>query len=129
MLVPILFAVVVLGAAALGWYLASRQYKSHINALETWVLRLISDYSQVADNALHMRREGFEANLQYEAARDAEPIPELSGALGEFVDKVEGPAQNIIRTQAIMEIARGVSEAEVLDRISTGVDPYWALSR
>lgn len=128
--VTVSFVVGVLAAFVLGWYLCREAYEPRITELEGWVLKLIQDYSDVADTALHMKRkEDFVVDEKYEARREEKKLPLVDGDLGAFIDRIEHPdAREIALARSQQALMEGMDSYTILEHLRAGDDPLWARS-
>jgi len=117
-----------LAAFVLGWYLSKDAYVPRITELEGWVLKLIKDYSDVTDTALHMKRkEEFVVDERYEAKREERKLPVVDGDLGAFIDRIEHPeARDIAVARSQQALMEGMDPYTVLEHLRAGDDPLWA---
>lgn len=119
-----------LAAFVMGWYLCRETYKPQVEELKDWALRLIEDYTEMADTALHMKKErNYEVDVAHEAQREAPKLPEITGELGVFIDRIEHPeVREISIAQSRKALMGGMDSMEVLAALRVGDDPLWAKS-
>lgn len=132
MIATLPFALVlgVLAAFCLGWYLCREAYAPRITELEGWVLKLINDYSDVTDTALHMKKSGeFVVDERHEAAKLEPKMPVIDGDLGAFIDRIEHPdAREIALARSRQALMEGMDSYTILEHLRAGDDPLWARS-
>lgn len=119
-----------LAAFVMGWYFCRDTYEKRIEKLEEWVLRLVNDYAEMADTALHMKKErGFVVDEVHQAKREEKKLPELTGDLGAFIDRIEHPeAREIAVARSKQALMEGMDSYQVLEHLRVGDDPLWARS-
>jgi hypothetical protein len=128
MIESLIFGAMLLAAFVMGWYLANQQYAPQLKATQDWVLRLIKDYGEVTDTALHMKRDhDFQVDYAHESARNEPTLPMIDGQLGAFIDRIEhAEVRDAAIAQSQKAIMAEMQPAEILDHLRAGEDPLWA---
>jgi hypothetical protein len=117
-----------LAAFVMGWYLCRETYAPQLTFTQDWVLRLVEEFAESMDTALHMKKEeNYVVDTQHEAVKQAVKLPVIEGDLGAFIDRIESPEIREIAThKSQVALMRGIDSFEILERLRIGQDPLWA---
>lgn len=120
----------VLAAFGLGWYLCKQTYAPQLAFTQDWVLRLVEEFAGSMDTALHMKKDdGYVVDEKHEAKREEVRLPEITGQLGAFIDRIEHPeARDISVARVQKALMEGMDSHVILEHLRAGDDPLWAKS-